>query len=151
MEKISESSRILILVENLRFCWRSFLDFCVKSKNHFDLVTNSWLHNYPSTVQCKATAFLLFHFQIGLKKKEKRKVVCALSSALRSVLKALRRRRRKKITGANVNGRINPAPPPFLFLVSCLNFPCLASLLLRVLFLEAAVYFEARSGESQRS
>lgn len=54
-------------------------------------------------------------------------------------------------TTANVNEHINFAClffPPLSFL-SCLNFPCLASLLLRVLFLEAAVYFESRSGESQ--
>lgn len=59
---------------------------------------------------------------------------------------------KKMLTAANVNEHINFAcfffsPPSFLL---CLNFPCLASLLLRVLFLEAAVYFEARSGESQR-
>lgn len=58
------------------------------------------------------------------------------------------------LAAANVNEHINFAgllfffPPSPSFLLR-LNFPCLASLLLRVLFLEAAVYFEARSGESQ--
>lgn len=107
--KISERSRRSSLVGNLRLAEKVFVS-----------VSNSWLHNLPSTMQrCSRTVFdakqqLLLSFTFRFVKKQKNKTkkicLCALSPALRSVLKALRRR--KKIIAANVNGRINPALPP---------------------------------------
>lgn len=90
-------------------------------------------------LQC---SFFFFHFQIWIFLWEL--FPLQYSTCVKSI--------KKMLTAANVNEHINFAclffsPPSFLLR---LNFPCLASLLLRVLFLEAAVYFEARSGESQR-